>query len=141
MTDAASESLHAQIQAFYDIQRLIKHLESINKTNRETIHEQVCRDAHVRRTAESVRDGWVYDTGTHRCTVRPSIRQYIDKEQLPSDVYQQYSQLQEILTLSVTKHADEDEEDEPGEVVLHFPSGRCTYSPTAKRRVVQRATS
>ncbi len=133
MTDAAAESLHAQIEAFYDIQRLIKHLETINKENREKIHEQVCCDGYKRQTAESTRDGWVCDTGTHCCTIRPSIRQYIDKEQLPGDVYQQYSQLQEVLTLSVTKHAGiDDGESDP--VVLDVPSVQCTYSPTAKRR-------
>lgn len=135
ITDPA---IDAKIQEFYDVQQLIKNLEAVNKRNRATISEMVCCDKYRRQTAESAQDGWCYYNQVHCCTVRSAIRHYIDKEQLPRDVYQMYGQLQEIVTLSVSKSADAG--DAPDDVTLDLDGVKCTYSPIPKRRARPNAT-
>ena len=131
----ADAHLDQKIQEFYDIHRIIKNLEAINKQNRHEIGVRVCRTEHRRRTTESVRDGWVYDNGTHCCTIRQSIRHYIDKERLPRDVYQLYGQLQEVVAMSVVKCGDRDDDGEADvSLLVDFAFGTCAYNASPRRR-------
>jgi hypothetical protein len=126
--------LDAKLKDFYDIQQLIKTLETQNKNNRQEISDMVCVAQYNRHTGESSQDGWEYKGGQHICIIRPSIRHFIDKEQLPRDVYRMYGQLQEIITVSVSKI---EEEQDQGEIGIHFEDVHCRYTP--KRRTKKSA--
>jgi len=129
MTDALIDE---KLKVFYEIQQLIKTLETLNKQHRSDLSDMVCVDQYKRRTSESQQDGWEYLGPTHSCTIRPYIRHYIDKEQLPRDVYQMYGKLQEVITISVAKN-DGDDDDDAGDVHVDVDGCRCTYTPKRTR--------
>jgi hypothetical protein len=132
MTTVTPDDNRAQIDTkiheFFYIQQLIKILETINQKHRYDIGKLVCVARHVRLTTEADNDGWEYENSDHICTIRPSIRHYIDKEQLPLDVYQKYGQLQEVLTIAVSK-ADKTKDDH-GEVTIKHGDFSCSYNTT-----------
>jgi len=121
-----------KLKVFYEIQQLIKTLETLNKQHRSDLSDMVCVDQYKRRTSESQQDGWEYLGPTHSCTIRPYIRHYIDKEQLPRDVYQMYGKLQEVITISVAKN-DGDDDDDASDVHVDVDGCRCTYTPKRTR--------
>jgi hypothetical protein len=126
-----------KLKVFYEIQQLIKTLETLNKQHRSELSDMVCVDPYKRWTSESQQDGWEYRGPAHRCTIRPYIRHYIDKEQLPRDVYQMYGKLQEVTTISVAKNEGYD--DDAGDVHVDVDGCRCTYTPKRTRPKVTSA--
>jgi hypothetical protein len=128
----ADALLDDKLKVFYEIQQLIKTLETLNKKHRSVLSDMVCVDQYKRRTSETQQDGWEYRGPTHSCTIRPYIRHYIDKEQLPRDVYQMYGKLQEVTTISVAKN-ERDDDDDAGDVHVDVDGCRCTYSPKRTR--------
>jgi hypothetical protein len=101
--DQMLDKLDELIKRFDDVQILIKKLETSNKNTRNDIKDLICCEKFKRSTAESEKDGWEYTNEQHSCSIRPSVRHYIDKERLPRDVYMMYGQLQEIHTIYVSK--------------------------------------
>ena len=135
-------TIDAKIQEFYDIQQLIKNLEKLNKRNRSVITQELCVTQYTRRTAASMHEGWEYTTDKGLCcTIRRSIRHYIDKEQLPREVFQMYGELQEVMTVSVApSDTTNDEVQVEVKLQLDFPDEhkpgfcKCVYKSSPKRR-------